>query len=376
MTFTTWGMEHKTTSTYITVPQRRTRMVVALALAASVTLLGVLARPSAPALSTIVTGDVALAARVQPYLQGSLDRVSVATIDGNTVTYVNFGATNDTEYEIGSISKTFTSLLLADAIKRGEVTADTPVGDLLPLAGSAVADVTLAELASHRSGLPRESTRLQDVIVRDLLYLANRDPHIADVEGVITQARAASLHHRGTVSYSNLGMGLLGQALAAASGMDYPHLVQARIFGPLGMTRSSVPVTAENLSDDVPTGYSVGGERAAPWTMNGTAPAGGIRSTSADMVRYARALLDGTAPGLDALTPRWEAFGAQRTIGYAWVTEVRNRKVVTWHAGETGGFASMIALDRANHRAVVILANTTETPAYEVAMQLLTGERP
>jgi CubicO group peptidase (beta-lactamase class C family) len=224
--------------------------------------------------------------------------------------------------------------------------------------------------------VPREGTRLQDVIVRDLLYLANRDPHVPDVEGVIAQARAESLHHRGTVRYSNLGMGLLGQALAAASKMDYSHLVQARIFGPLGMTMSSVPVTAEHLSGDATTGYSVGGERAAPWTMNGTAPAGGIRSTSADMARYARALLDGTAPGLDALTPRWEAFGAGRTIGYAWVTEARNGTVVTWHTGETGGFASMIALDRANHRAVVVLANTTEAPTYEVAMRLLAGERP
>ena len=190
-------------------------------------------------------------------------------------------------------------------------------------------------------------------------------PYVQDVEGVIAQARAATLHNRGTVSYSNLGIGLLGQALAAASKMDYARLVQERIFRPLGMTMSSVPVTAENLPDDAPTGYSVGGERAAPWTMNGMAPAGGIRSTSADMVRYARALLDGTAPGLDALTPRWEAFRAQQTIGYAWVTEARNGQVVTWHTGETGGFASMIVLDRANHRAVIILANTTEAPAYE-----------
>ena len=104
------------------------RLVVAFVFAASVTLLGILTRPNPPALSTIVTGDAALAARVQPYLQGPLDRVSVATIEGDTVTYANFGANNDTEYEIGSISKTFTSLLLADAIERGEVTADTPLG--------------------------------------------------------------------------------------------------------------------------------------------------------------------------------------------------------------------------------------------------------
>jgi CubicO group peptidase (beta-lactamase class C family) len=138
------------------------------------------------------------------------------------------------------------------------------------------------------------------------------------------------------------------------------------------MTASSVPVTAEHLPDDVPTGYSVGGKRAAPWTMNGTAPAGGIRSTPADMVRYARALLDGAAPGLDALTPRWE-FGKQH-IGYAWITEEMKGQTVTWHNGETGGFASMLMLDRANQRAVIMLSNTAVSLDHAAAM-LLIGER-
>ncbi len=373
MISTTRDMEHDTMSTYVTAPQRRVRIVVALALATCVALLGVLAQPSPPSLSSMVTGDAALAARVRPYLQGPLDRVSIATIDGDTVTYANFGANEHIQYEVGSITKTFTALLLADAIERGEVTADTRVGDLLPLAGSAVTDVTLAELASHRSGLPRQSTRFQDVVPFDLRYLANRDPFVQDAAGVIAQARAAPLRTRGTVSYSNLGMALLGQALASASRMDYAQLLQERIFSPLGMRASSIPVTAENLPDDVPTGYSVGGQRAAPWTMNGTAPAGGIRSTAADMVRYARALLDGTAPGLDALTPRWE-FGTQN-IGYAWVTRQKHGQTVTWHTGETGGFASMLVLDRANHRAVIILANTSEAPAYAAGMKLI-GERP
>jgi CubicO group peptidase (beta-lactamase class C family) len=371
MIITTRGMEHDTMSTSVTAPRRGTRIAVALALAACVALLGMLVQPHRPTLSTVVTGDAALAARVRPYLQGTFDRVSVATVDGDTVTSANFGATDATEYEIGSITKTFTALLLADAIERGEVTADTRVGDLLPLAGSAIADVTLAELASHRSGLPRQSTRLQDVIQLDLLYLANRDPYVQDRDGVIARARAATLRNRGRVSYSNLGIALLGQALASAGRMDYAHLVQERIFRPLGMTSSSVPVTAAKLPDGAPTGYSVGGERAAPWTMNGTAPAGGIRSTPADMVRYARALLDGTAPGLDALTPRWRAFVDRQKIGYAWVTEERDGRVLTWHTGATGGFSSMLVLDRANHRAVIILANTSDAPLRDAGMKLI-----
>jgi CubicO group peptidase (beta-lactamase class C family) len=239
---------------------RPATIAVAVMLAASVALIGVLAWPHPPSLSTNVTGDSALAARALPHLAGALDRVSIATIDGTTVTYAHFGATNDTVYEIGSVTKTFTSLLLADAIARGEVTADTHVGDLLSLAGSSVADVTLAELASHRSGLPRGASTIKE----ELLLLIRRDPYVQDVDGVIAQARAATLRNRGTFSYSNLGTALLGQALASASSMDYARLVQERIFRPLGMTTNSVPVTAENLLDDALTGYNASGQHVAP----------------------------------------------------------------------------------------------------------------
>src|SRR3712207_668545 len=95
-----------------TRPPYRSRLAVALALAAIVALLGVLVRPSPPSLSTVVTGDAALAARARPLLHGALDRVSIAVVDGATVTYAGFGANEHTEYEIGSLTKTFTALFL------------------------------------------------------------------------------------------------------------------------------------------------------------------------------------------------------------------------------------------------------------------------
>jgi CubicO group peptidase (beta-lactamase class C family) len=173
---------------------------------------------------------------------------------------------------------------------------------------------------------------------------------------VIEQARAAELTNRGQFLYSNLGAALLGQALAAATKIDYAQLVHERIFKPLGMTASITPVSAANLPDDAPTGYSATGHDEAAWTMNGSAPAGGIRSTPADMVRYAQALLAGAAPGIATLTPQWDA-GTQR-IGLAWLTDEVDGKTLTWHNGGTGGFASVIYLDRANNRAIIILSNT------------------
>jgi uncharacterized membrane protein len=145
----------------------------AIGLGAVVALLGVLARPSPPSLSTVVTGDAALAARARPLLPGALDRVSVAVVDGAAVTYAGFGADEHAEYEIGSITKTFTGALLADAIRRGEVSADTRVGALLPLGGAPVADATLEELASHRSGLSALGMQPDDALPFALRYVVS-----------------------------------------------------------------------------------------------------------------------------------------------------------------------------------------------------------
>jgi CubicO group peptidase (beta-lactamase class C family) len=354
------------------LPQGRRRSVVALTFAAIAALLGVLARPSPPSLSTIVTGDAALAARARPLLHGALDRVSIAVVDGSSVTYAHFGANEHTPYEIGSLTKTFTALLLADAIRRGEVTADTRVGALLPLSGAPVAEVTLAELASHRSGLSAQGMQLGDTIPFVLRYVRHQNPFVQDLDGVLAIARKATLTGRGGLVYSNLGVALLGHALAAAAKMDYTQLVQERLFTPLEMAESSLPLTPENLPSDAPTGYSATGIAEAPWTINGWAPAGGVRSTPADMVRYVQALLDGSAPGIDALTPRWE-FGALQ-VGYVWTTQVDQGHTVTFKNGLTGGFTSKIVLDRANHRAVIVLSNTAAS-VDDATNRLLVGEQ-
>ena len=316
-----------------------------------------------------MTGDAALAARALPHLDGALDRVSIAIVDGTTVTYAHFGATSETVYEIGSVSKTFTALLLADAIARGEVDADTTVGALLPLGDAPTAGVTLAELASHRSGLPRVAPT---TITENLLLLTHRPAYAHDVDGLLGVAREAPLRNRGEYLYSDMGVALLGQALAAAAGMDFQQLVHERVLGPLEMTGTTAPVTADDLPSDAATGYDAGGQSHKPWAINAWVPAGGMRSTATDMVLYAQALLEGTAPGIASLTPRWDD-GNGSQVGYAWnTTEVAGR-TVTSHGGATAAFCAAIAIDRINHRAVIILSNT-KVPVEDAALTLLIGD--
>ena len=342
-------------------------VVVSVVIGAMVAAAGVFLVPRVPSLSTQITGDQGLAVQARAHLDGALDVVSIASVDGSVISFAGFGADENTVYEIGSITKTFTAALFADAIIRGEVNADTSLAELLPVTGTPVATVTLAELASHRSGLPRDG--MDSSIGVNLLLLTHRSVYTEDLNGLLAVARSADLTDRGGYLYSTLGMALLGQALAAAAQVDYPQLLKDRMLRPLGMMHTTVAVTAGDLPVNVTAGFSGDGQHQQPWTMHAWAPAGGIRTTAADMAKYASALLEGTAPGMDALTPQWDEGNGTRT-GYAWNITPFQGETVTAHGGATGGFCAAIALDRTHHRAVIVLSNT-KVPVEDAARTLL-----
>ncbi|MDM7989610.1 serine hydrolase domain-containing protein [Arthrobacter sp. zg-Y877] len=355
---------------------RYRRKTVAVLAASAVLACGLLAAPWTPRLSTQVSGDAALAEAVGPLLQTPADAVSVAYLEDGTVRFAGFGADERTEFEIGSVSKTFTAALLADAVERGEVTLETTVAEILgpelrdPEAE--VGTVTLAELASHRSGLPRLATDTRALVSLLAGTMLHRDPYTASPADVLDQPQSASVGGRGTVEYSNLGYAFLGQLLAKAAGMEYADLLQQRILGPLGMKDTYVPVTPENLRSGAPTGRGTSGLSQAAWTANGTAPAGGIRSTAADMSLYLEGLLAETAPGSAALDPRWDTDDDGEQVGLAWFTSLSpsSGQATTWHNGQTGGFAAMAAMDREAGRAVLVLSNVA-AGQEEAALALL-----
>lgn len=306
---------------------------------------------------------------------GVLDRLSVTHLREGVRRDAHFGAGPDTVYEVGSVTKTMTSMLFAEAIDDGgQLRADTTVGSLLALEGSEASGVTLEELASHRSGLPRIASEAKDRIAATAAVVRHRNPYTADLPGLLAHARSANVVARGTFSYSNIGAALLGQAVATHHEATYPEVLHRHLFGPLGMNQSTVPVATGDLPPDASTGWDAHGSAEQPWTMGAYAPAGGVRSTPNDMARYAQALLDDTAPGCAALTPRWDADG-QSKVGYAWFTDRIDGVDITWHNGATGGFASMVALDRTAAAAVVVLANTA-VALDGIAISLLLDDAP
>ncbi|MFJ1705051.1 serine hydrolase domain-containing protein [Kitasatospora sp. NPDC088346] len=271
----------------------------------------------------------------------------------------------DTVFEIGSVTKVFTSLALARLVVAGAAELDEPLVRLLPK-GTAVpsrggTEITLRHLATHTSGLPRLP---KGMLLRALLRPSTPDPYAgctADVllRGLPTTRQAATPGHR--FRYSNLGAGLLGLALAHRAGTDYQSLIDREICTPLGL--GDTGVTRPAL---LTQGHTARRRPTPAWDLAGLAGAGGLRSTAADLVTFLRAQLgsgpDGLAEAI-ALTRSTEHLrNPFAWIHLGWLGQRLHPRqgghLQLWHNGGTGGFASFTGFDPERRVAVVVLSNT------------------
>ena len=270
----------------------------------------------------------------------------------------------DTVFEIGSITKAFTAVLLADMVTRGEVELDAPVQGLL---GPEVrmptrdgAQITPGHLAMHSSGLPR----LPD-------NLSPEDPanpyadYDADRLHAFLSTHELSRDIGERVEYSNLGVGLLGYALARRMATDYESLLKERVLGPLGMSDTSISLT-DSMRERLATGHGTALEPARNWDMLALAGAGGLRSTVNDMLTFVEAnvgLAESPSTEAIALThgPRREFPGTEMAIGLAWLIRKDHDREFVWHNGGTGGYRSFLGFVPESRTGVVVLANSSHS---------------
>jgi D-alanyl-D-alanine-carboxypeptidase/D-alanyl-D-alanine-endopeptidase len=272
----------------------------------------------------------------------------------------------DTLFEIGSITKVFTALLLAEAVVRGELALDTPLREVLPQARVPSRDgveITLEHLATHTSGLPSLPVSFATAL-RWQLFDRNSDPYAPVDRAAMLAALARSRLRRtpgtGRMAYSNFGAGLLGHALVAAAGSeDYGDLVRERICGPLGMADTVIspgPAQAGREAE----GHRRGGRRTERWTLTGLPGAGALRSTTTDVLTFLRAQLrpDDTPLGpAITLTHAERRSGGRTGIGLGWIRIRSGDDVLLWHNGGTGGFRSFAGFDPGRGVGAVALAN-------------------
>ncbi len=283
----------------------------------------------------------------------------------------------DTEFEIGSITKVFTALTLADMDAHREVKQDDPIGQYLPPNVSAPSldgkPITLVELATHTSGLPRLPPNMSptdpdnpyadytmDQLYRFLsTYKLTRDPG-AEWE------------------YSNLGFGLLGDLLAARAGVSYEALVKARVLGPLGMTSTTIGLTPDEAAR-MAVGHNSSLQPVENWDLPTLAGAGALRSTANDLLTFLAANLGYTNTPLKndlasmlAIRKPTTQRGIEETLGWEAVQSPAGE--IVSHGGGTGGFHTYIAFNPKTRVGVVVLTNAeTVMGADDIALHILTG---
>ncbi len=280
----------------------------------------------------------------------------------------------DRIFEIGSITKVFTGLLLAQAVVEKRVTLDATLGDLLgpdqKFGDPRVAAISLRQLATHTSGLPRLPANLERGADPTNPY-AHYDWDLLARELKTTKLTGNPPF---PPAYSNFGFGLLGEIIARVFQKSWADLVREKISEPLGLADTTVRLDADQRVRFVPP--HDGDRPAHEWTFDALAGAGALRSTAADLVRFGWALRDPEATPLrEAITLLLTPQTPDGTFGLGIETLKIDGRTVFQHAGGTGGYRSVLrVIPETNEVQVVLINNTTiEAGAMIVAAR---GEKP
>ncbi len=299
----------------------------------------------------------------QGIANGRYQSIAVALVERNDSGFWRFGEidpggakpTDADAYEIGSTTRSFTGLLLAKALIAGKLRLDEPLARIFSdvrIADRRLAAATLEQLATHRAGLPSVPPNL---FPRDI-----ENPYV----GYDAAALRAYLAHAqleadiGRYHYSDLGVALLGDALARAYGKDYRELLATEVLAPLALTQSGFGAVPRLIE-----GYRDG--RAVPhWQHQALSAASGLRATLSDLTKFATAQLRPDTSALRAAIllarqPRAAAGRGETALGWQIVPVVSDGQTwpLLWQAGMTGGFASFVGLRTDRQRAVVLLGN-------------------
>jgi CubicO group peptidase (beta-lactamase class C family) len=300
--------------------------------------------------------------RAAGIVTGAIDAKGRRVVAGGKVSTDGTQAPDgDTVYEIGSVTKVFTSLILAEMIEKGEVKADDPVAKFLPATVKVPSrngrQITLLDLSMQVSGLPRLPDNLKPADPANP-YADYDAPKLYDFLSRYQLTRDPGEKYE----YSNLAVGLLGHALALKAGMSYEDLLRRRIFDPLRMDSTSITLTDPQKKRLAP-GYDASLQPVKNWDLAVLAGAGAIRSTVNDMLKFVSANLELTDSPLKAAMRRMRSVKKETgipnlEIAMAWHILTKFDATIFWHNGGTAGYRSFVGINPAKKEGVVILCNT------------------
>ncbi|HUP79849.1 MAG TPA: serine hydrolase [Pirellula sp.] len=320
-------------------------------------------------------------ALVEPYLtHKKVNALSIGVISNGQIWKKSFGALdaatalapNDkTLYEIGSISKVFTSVLLAEAVESGQLKLDDSISTVMtelskknPTVGDSI---TFQHLSHHVSGLPVMPTNLAPVDSTNPFADYNRKM-LTDYMLSVKPARKPDEGYE----YSNLAVGLLGDLLSRRVGVSYEALLKQKLTEPLKMSDTTITLTEDQLARFA----SPHNEALLPdksWDFDSLAGCGAIRSNVDDMLLFAAASLNPPdGPLGKAFALAWKqhkaASNGNLAMGLGWM--IAQDRSTRWHNGQTGGYHSMLLVNQSLKGATVLLCNTANLQIDALAEQI------
>jgi CubicO group peptidase (beta-lactamase class C family) len=277
-----------------------------------------------------------------------------------------------TLFEIGSVTKTFTSLLLAQQVVKNKIALNDPINNYLPDSVPTMQfngqSIKMVHLANHTSGFPR---------LPENIFNGNIDPKNPYLHYVPDSLFSYLVHYKPTVppgsrfSYSNYGAGLLGTILENQLGMGFGQLITEKIAKPLGMHRTFVEIPTA-LSADFAIGYNENGKPTTAWDLASLKGSGAVRSTLNDMIIYTQAQIAGKGALKDAiaLSHITTFTGPGQAMALGWRVDKLGDKTFFHHSGGTGGFRSFVGFSVTAKVGVVILSNAADD-VTTIGQQLL-----
>ncbi|WP_134090807.1 serine hydrolase [Olivibacter sp. XZL3] len=297
--------------------------------------------------------------------------LAIGIIHNGKASYYYYGETirgnkvlpdQGTLFEIGSITKTFTATLLANATLTDSINLNDPIAKYLPdsvAQNTALEKINFQNLATHTSGLPRLPDNINPKEPLDPYKDYNRNALFAYLKNYKQRNAPDSVYE-----YSNLGYGIIGEILAYKKNSSYNELVEKTICGPLELINTTEFPGGDNLAKFIPT-YNEKGELTPHWHFLALSGAGSLKSTIRDLLKFAESNINipnTTLGKAIALThkPSW-LLSETQDLGLAWHINIENFQEIFWHNGGTFGSSSFLAFAPDKKIAVVVLANAAKS---------------
>ena len=290
-------------------------------------------------------------------------QLSIAIIKDGLVSYFGINKENDTIstidnqksiFEIGSISKVFTSTLLANFVIDGKVKLNDNINDYLkdPIKNST--EISFIDLANHTSGLPRLPSNL------DLTNVDPENPYKEykekELEDYVTNQ--LELSNKGENQYSNLGAGLLGYTLSKIENDTYESLLQNKIFSKYDMQNSTTDITT--IKGNLVKGLNNEGIEVPNWDLAVLAGAGAIFSTVEDLSQFAISQFEYKNKELELTRVKTFELNKNMDIGLGWhILKNKSDNLWYWHNGGTGGYSSSMVIEEKSKNGIIILSNVS-----------------